>query len=285
MKTSVIIPSYNHEKYVADAIRSVLHQDHSDLELIVVDDGSSDGSIEAIESVFGEFPSAQTRLHRQSNQGAHSAINQGIELASGELITLLNSDDSYAPDRLDHLLAAAEKQEIFFICTGVNFIDESGEALNADHAHSAWYTSMADEIENSPTFGFSLLRHNISVTSGNFAFSRALYDRVGPFAGYKFCHDWDFMMRATRLVEPQFIDLPLLNYRAHGSNSTHALRDIQEQEVTAALNCFLRLCAQEGAPNELAPCPENWESFFEVFARKNAFHFNSRSIASYIEAN
>ena len=83
MKTSVIIPSYNHAAFVAEAIRSVLTQESADLELIVVDDGSTDESIEVIEKTFSEFPAAQTQLHPQSNQGAHKAINTGISLARG----------------------------------------------------------------------------------------------------------------------------------------------------------------------------------------------------------
>ena len=283
MKTSVIIPSYNHSAFIAEAIQSVLTQDHADLELIVVDDGSTDESIEVIEKTFSEFPAAQTRLHPQSNQGAHDAINTGISLATGDCIALLNSDDSYAPNRIRQILDVAADRELFFICTEVNFIDEFGQRVASDHPHSVWYKSMLEELERSPTFGFSLLRNNATVTSGNFAFSKALSGQIGSFSSYKFCHDWDFIMRATRLVEPELIRLPLLNYRAHSSNSTHQLRGIQEDEAKAALNGFLRLCEQEGTPNRLAPCPQNWESFFEVFSRKNTFHFNSQSLSWYIE--
>lgn len=283
LRTSVIIPCYNHERFIGEAIRSVLEQDHSDLELVVVDDGSTDGSIEVIERTLANFQEANTRLHSQSNHGAHAAINTGIELSSGECIALLNSDDAYAATRISRIVEKAEDRELFFIFTSIDFIDQAGNPLASKHPHCRWYQRISENMATAPTLGFSLLQDNISVTSGNFAFSRALYDQVGGFSGYEFCHDWDFLMRATRLVEPDFLEAPLLLYRAHDSNSTHSLRNVQEEEVSRALNQFLELCADEGTPNPLAPCPENWPVFFEVYTRKTRFHFDSDPIAAYID--
>ena len=283
MRTSVIIPCYNHERFIGEAIRSVLEQDHPDLELVVVDDGSTDGSIEAIERTMANFGEADARLHSQSNHGAHSAINTGIELSSGQCIALLNSDDAYAATRISRIIKKADNRELFFIFTGIDFVDGAGNRLASEHPHSRWYQRIAENRATAPTLGFSLLQDNISVTSGNFAFSRSLYDQLGGFSDYKFCHDWDFLMRATRLVEPDFLEAPLLHYRAHDSNTTHSLRHVQEEEVSGALNRFLQLCADEGAPNPLAPCPENWPSFFETYARKTTFHFDSEPIAAYID--
>ena len=283
MRTSVIIPCYNHERFIGEAIRSVLEQDHTDLELVVVDDGSTDGSIRVIEDTMAAFEGAAARLQRQSNRGAHAAINAGIELSSGDCIALLNSDDAYAAARISQIVEKAAGRELFFIFTGIDFIDEAGNHLTSEHPHSRWYQRITENRATAPTLGFSLLQDNISVTSGNFAFSRSLYDQLGGFSGYEFCHDWDFLMRATRLVEPDFLEAPLLHYRAHDSNTTHSLRHVQEEEVSGALNRFLQLCADEGAPNPLAPCPQNWPSFFETYARKTTFHFDSEPIAAYID--
>jgi glycosyltransferase involved in cell wall biosynthesis len=249
----------------------------------VVDDGSTDASIETIERAMADFRQADTLLHRQSNHGAHAAINTGIKLSSGQCIAILNSDDGYAPGRIRRIVEAAADRPLFFVFTGIDFIDESGAPLGSEHPHTRWYRRIMGNLETAPTLGFRLLQDNISVTSGNFAFSRALYDRLGGFSGYEFCHDWDFIMRATRLVEPDFLDAPLLRYRAHDSNTTHSLRGVQEEEVSTALNRFLRLCATEGAPNPLAPCPQNWPNFFDVYARKTLFHFDSEPIAAYID--
>ncbi|HEY9644827.1 MAG TPA: glycosyltransferase family A protein [Chroococcidiopsis sp.] len=102
---SVIIPVYNREAYVGDAIRSVLGQTVPPAEVIVVDDGSSDRSAEIIQS-FGP----PVRYVAQANSGAAVARNRGVDLATGELLAFLDSDDRWQPDKLERQLAALQAQ-------------------------------------------------------------------------------------------------------------------------------------------------------------------------------
>jgi hypothetical protein len=186
------------------------------------------------------------------------------------------------PDRLQRVTAIAEGREQYLILTGVNFIDGETKPLDEDNAYWSWYRKMLAESAESPTLGFALLRNNLSVTSGNLVFSRALYEAVGGFRDLSFCHDWDFAMRAVRLVEPDFIEEPLMSYRVHDSNSSHGLRDVQEQEAMDALNRYLDECRTRGCPNEKAPCPANWPRFFGPFVSRHSFHFGTREIKHYI---
>jgi GT2 family glycosyltransferase len=91
---SVIIPVYNGERFLAEALHSVLSQDYQPIEVIVVDDGSTDRSSEIIHSFEG------IRTIRQANQGVGAARNAGIEVAQGEFITFLDQDDTWTPDKL-----------------------------------------------------------------------------------------------------------------------------------------------------------------------------------------
>jgi len=100
MKISVIIPAYNHEKYITEAISSVLNQSYHDLEIIIINDGSTDSTEQRILSIHDQ----RIQYVSQKNSGAHSAINRGISLAQGEYITILNSDDLYLPQRLETCL-------------------------------------------------------------------------------------------------------------------------------------------------------------------------------------
>jgi len=145
-------------------------------------------------------------LHEQENAGAHAAIMRGLSLASGPCLTVLNSDDYYLPGRLERVHALAEEREHYLIFTGVSFVDDGSQPLADDNAYLSWYQKMLVESTESPTLGFALLRNNLSVTSGNLVFSRDLYDAVGGFRDLDFCHDWDFVMRAVRWVEPDFIE-------------------------------------------------------------------------------
>ena len=99
---SVIIPSYNHAPYIGYAVESVFSQSYTDFELIVVEDGSTDNSLE----VLSGFSDPRLRVLTQPNQGAHAAINRGLRAAMGEYLAILNSDDLYHPLRLAKMIEA-----------------------------------------------------------------------------------------------------------------------------------------------------------------------------------
>jgi glycosyltransferase involved in cell wall biosynthesis len=102
-KISAIVPIYNREAYLAEAIASILNQSMPPTEVIVVDDGSSDRSGEIVKS----FPAV--RYHYQTNQGAAAARNQGVRLATGDFFAFLDSDDLWLLDKLERQLAAFAK--------------------------------------------------------------------------------------------------------------------------------------------------------------------------------
>src|SRR5262249_15626438 len=89
---SVILPAYNHAAYIEEAVRSVLAQTWPDVELIVVDDGSTDGTLERARELAAQYPQ-RMRVIAQANQGAHVAINRGLAEARGDYLAILNSDD------------------------------------------------------------------------------------------------------------------------------------------------------------------------------------------------
>jgi glycosyltransferase involved in cell wall biosynthesis len=99
---SVIIPIFNRKRYLSEAIESVLSQTVLPDEVIVIDDGSTDGSVEIVKG----FPSV--RYHYQPNSGVSAARNQGVKLAQGNFFAFLDSDDRWVPDKLERQIAAFE---------------------------------------------------------------------------------------------------------------------------------------------------------------------------------
>ena len=93
---SVVMPAYNAGPYIEQAIRSVLEQDYPNIELIVVDDGSKDGTPEAVEALFGD----RVRVLRQKNGGPAAARNLGIRASNGTLLAFLDADDVWLPGKL-----------------------------------------------------------------------------------------------------------------------------------------------------------------------------------------
>jgi glycosyltransferase involved in cell wall biosynthesis len=104
-KVSVVIPTYNRAAKVSDAIQSVLAQTVTDLEVIVIDDGSSDGTGKVLGETFGD----RIRYYAQANQGASAARNKGITEARGEWIAFLDSDDLWEKDKLEWQFKALER--------------------------------------------------------------------------------------------------------------------------------------------------------------------------------
>jgi len=105
-QVSVVVPSYNHGRFLEECLGSVLASD-ADLELIVVDDGSTDDSRQRLRA-FADDP--RVRLFEQQNQGAHAALDRGVGLARGDLVLLLNSDDVFEPDRIPRFVERFEAE-------------------------------------------------------------------------------------------------------------------------------------------------------------------------------
>jgi len=123
---SVIMPVYNCEKYVVDAINSVLKQTYSNLELIVIDDGSRDNTIKIIENLSKQ-DSRIKLIKNEKNLGVSATRNKGITYAKGEWIAFLDSDDIWISTKLEKQLKYADEVGAEFIFTGVAYINENNE--------------------------------------------------------------------------------------------------------------------------------------------------------------
>lgn len=218
-RTSVVIPAYNHERFIGEALASVQAQTVDDFEVVVIDDGSSDGTAEVAQAQARLDP--RIRVLRQANGGSHAAINRGLAEARGQWIAILNSDDRYAPTRLARLLETTA-DGARFVVSDTRLIDEQGAPiLDTEHW---WHRTLADFLARVDTVGpiEGLMYGNFTVSTSNFFFARSLSDEVGPFRPLRRVIDWDWALRAA-LHDPQsFRHLrgePLLDYRLHGSNA------------------------------------------------------------------
>lgn len=127
---SVIVPVYNAEKFIREAMDSVRAQTYESWELLLVEDGSSDGSADVITDYIAEMQETRIRLIRQpSNQGAARARNRGVREAAGRYIAYLDADDLWMPEKLEHEIQFMEKKNAAFAFTGYEFADEHGVGL------------------------------------------------------------------------------------------------------------------------------------------------------------
>ena len=214
-KFSVIMTSFNYGCYIGLAIESVLAQSYSDLELLIVDDCSTDDSWEVI-SKYNDPRVKAVRLEK--NKGANFAYNYALSIAEGEYIACLDSDDIFMPNKLERQAEFLEQHPEIDICgTFVTEIDRNG-AINFEvRPYTDWFNVSVDL--NDPS---TWLWHNRVCHSGSVV-RKELHDRLGGFENRLiYTPDWQFWLRAL-VAGARFSVLreELVGYRNHGNNITH----------------------------------------------------------------
>lgn len=211
---SVVVPLYNHEKYIHAAVESILQQELRPAEIIVVNDGSTDGSERIMAEMLHHHPDIV--FWSQSNKGAHEAINAGIHRATGELLAILNSDDCYHPQRLKRCCQVlAASPEIMAVTTTIDFMDARGKKVR-----NRWYEKNRAFYAKEKDLPLALMNGNFFMTTSNIVVRRSVFQDIGYFAPLRYAHDLDFFLRL--LVHGKHIhmmDDPLLSYRIHAKNT------------------------------------------------------------------
>ena len=230
-RVSVIMPSYNHAHYIERAIRSVVGQSYPNIELIVVDDGSRDGSPELLQRLSAELGFT---LIIQPNAGVCRTLNRGIhEFATGEWIALLASDDFWRLDKIERQLAAlrAMPESRFCFSQAREFRDEACADDGRVFPARVRAGSVLDRV---------FLRQH--VPAGTMMFARSLYDELGGFDDGLGEEDWDFVIRSAAASPFAAVAEPLLYYRAHEGNTMRTAgrrRIFQRKAMLLAKNMHL----------------------------------------------
>ena len=219
MLVSVIIPAYNHELFIGPAIDSVLNQTWQELELIVIDDGSTDKTGEVVQGYGDE----RLSYYYQENQDAYNTINRGLGMAKGDYVAILNSDDIYSTDRLEKMVAAQQKNDASCLFTDVIPISDEGEEFtDPDFGWNVWHRKNREWYFECKDLYTAFLKGNFMVTTSNLFMTAEAVQRVGKFISLRYLHDYDFIFRMM-LAHPgqvHYLDgEKLLYYRIHSGNT------------------------------------------------------------------
>ncbi|MBF9153052.1 glycosyltransferase [Novosphingobium jiangmenense] len=209
---TTIIPAYNHETYVADAIGSVIAQSHPNMEIVIIDDGSSDGTRTAIERKLSATPSHHRIIFEtQDNAGVCATLNRGLQLSSGEFIQFLASDDMYLPEKTSHCLRGFGGLDEAFAatyCDGL-VIDQNGRRIGK-------FSDIYPRPISKNNYR-ELLVSNWIPAMGLLYKAAALHSLGGFDENLKF-EDWDLLLRLSRRYKIHFVGQELFEYRLHGDN-------------------------------------------------------------------
>jgi glycosyltransferase involved in cell wall biosynthesis len=199
---SVVIPVYNQAGYLPGSIDSVLGQAYRPIELVVVDDGSTDDTAQVIAS-YGDRLTAM----RQPNRGAANALNRGIRESRGALVCWLSADDEFLPGKIDAQVAEFEADpELGFCCTGFDIVDAAGVVIRRVPA-PAWPhpDPLVAVFWRNPINGSTAMLR------------REVFEAVGPFnETLRVDVDAEMWLRIARQHRIRQIDRSLLRYRVHG---------------------------------------------------------------------
>lgn len=232
---SVVIPCFNAERWIASTLRSVFRQDWPNLEVIVVDDGSTDNSVALIER---EFP--EVLLLRQSNQGVAAARNHGIRKAKGTFIAFVDADDIWLPGKLSAQWAALRQQKDARVVYTAWQVWPSSDPDPSPETLDELKALEGDSLRWQGATGWVYpdLLLSCAVWTSTVLAEKSVFDEVGVFdEKLRIGEDYDLWLRVSRVTPIIRVARPLALYRAHPSSVTRsvAAKNYQALVINRAL--------------------------------------------------
>jgi glycosyltransferase involved in cell wall biosynthesis len=211
-KISVVIPSYNKAKYISQTLESIFKQDYGNIEVIVQDGGSTDGTVEIVRKFIKKYPE-KIIFDSKKDNGQCDAINRGFVKATGDIFTFINADDTYEPYCFDNVSKAYlnNKNTLWFAGFG-GMINEKGNEIAC-----IW--------SNIKNFLLVLNSYSLLILTSNYLFqpsvfiTREAYKKFGPFENVeKYIFEYEMWLKMGRVSMPVVVKKYLSNFRISKTN-------------------------------------------------------------------
>jgi glycosyltransferase involved in cell wall biosynthesis len=224
LKISIITPSFNQDKYIERTILSVLSQRGDfELEYIIIDGCSTDNSL----SIIQKYNNSLTWVS-EKDQGQSDAINKGLNMASGDLLAWLNSDDTYKPNALAEVTARYKNIKFKWCFGDCRIVDENDQEIRK------FITRY--KIMESRRYSFRRLLSKDFISQPAAFFTREVFREIGPLdLNCKYSMDYDYWLRIGKKYDPHYINTFLANFRWHAEskNSKNFKKASHETYLTA----------------------------------------------------
>jgi len=235
------MPVYNTGNYIAEAIESVLQQTFTDFEFIIIDDGSTDNSLEIIH-LYAEKDSRIQVVVNQENLGITKSLNKGIELTRGRFIARMDADDICLPERLnlqyDYLVA---NPKCAILGTWANIIDESGNLI------STWRMPTSDEF-----IKWNLLWQNTFIHTSVIIRKDVLSNCEPYHECYHYTEDYELWERMSQNCQMENLPLACVSHRLHSNSiSEKSKSDQTKKSIDISYRAVKRLCGLEDTNREV----------------------------------
>lgn len=252
---SVLIPAYNHEKYVQETIKSIIAQTYNNIELIVIDDGSKDSTFNKITQLKTQCENRFARFiaQTQENQGTCRTLNKLLELAQGEYIYIIASDDKASPDALAELQSFLSQNNDYALAVGENLLIDANSKqfyITSDmkmiydpkYAECKSFTDFLMKSKKgivdffSDQFGsYETLLEGNYVPNG-YLIRKSIFDEIGNFDVNVPLEDYYLMLQIAKYSKMKYISKPTFYYRWHGENTAKDKSKLVQMATFTRLN-------------------------------------------------
>ncbi|UCE40736.1 MAG: glycosyltransferase [Candidatus Aminicenantes bacterium] len=229
---SIVITTFNRENLVSDAVESALAQTYKDIEVVVVDDGSTDNTRQVLDKYIKD---EKIVYHYQENKGCSGAKATGVRISKGDYVALLDSDDIWYPDKLERQIPLFEKNKdvgvVYSFCTRQRF-------------------NRPDKVLGTVCTGYLFPRLILGncIPNTTAVFRKELVDKIGNFdENLSRSEDWDFWLRCSEHVQFDLVPEILAEMRVFGDNLSHKGEPL-DQTITIILD---RIFSRDDLPEEI----------------------------------
>lgn len=262
-KVSVVLPARNAGRYLAGAISSTLNQTYSKLEVVVVDDGTTDGSIDAARGCSD----ARMKVVANAGKGLVDALNTGIAVARGDYIARMDADDLALPNRIESSVSALDQnKDVGLVATRAELIDANDNHIRMSPRLPSDHRLILE--------GLLYKRRVPPIIHPSVMFRRGLAVEIGGYRAIAAAEDHDMWLRMLDRSKFLFVDEILLKYRIH-AGGVSALQSA-EQSAGAILSAVLHEAAVQVGVDLLKACPELVSALRELIQSESASSLRHR---------
>lgn len=263
-QVSVVVPSYNHANFITTALDSVVAQSYNDYEIVILDDASSDQSIDQIQKFVDRHPEIPIKfLKHEQNMGGVLTLNELIENASGVYIALINSDDLWMPDKLEQQVRFLESHvDVGAVFTQAFIVDDNGQKITRSVDFPADIF-----VQKNRSRGVWLRRFFFDLNClchPSILIRKSIYDSIGLYdPRFRQLPDMQMWVRLFKFTKIHILEKPLVHLRFHTSNTSKVSIETSTRnlnELSLILTDFF-----DGVPDEVMV-----EGFADLFRKKNA---------------